>query len=551
MLTHLSIQNFALIDVLDLNLSSGFTALTGETGSGKSILLDALDLVLGERADYSTIGPKNDKAVVEAEFSIQNYNLQSLFEENDLDYFEQTIFRREITKQGRSRAFINDSPVQLNVLKQIAEKLIHIHSQHNTLEIKNPLFQLDVIDNIGELVEERNDYKKVYLDWIRKKKELKELKEALQKIIQDKDYNQFLFDELEELDIEKYDFNSLEEELKKAENVDELVLSLDAAINAIDGDEGAQLVLSNLKVVLDKVKGIDTFVDDVSSRVKSILIELKDISNEIDGYKDSLEVNPEKIIELSSILDKYNKLLRKHNLLNKDQLLELKESLSYKLNQSNNLEEEVSICENELNKIEQNLILLAENLHKKRISVVDSIAQNIVLLLEELKMPNTQFEIQVSKRIQPSETGITDLKFMFSPNKGLEMSPIEKSASGGELSRIMLVIQKLISEKKQLPTIIFDEIDTGVSGEVAQKIGGLLGKMGLNTQLIAITHLPQVAAKAQNHIKVSKSIVNEIMTSKVETLSKDESIQEIARLMSGEKITDAALLNAKNLMSLE
>jgi len=548
MLSHLYIQNFALIDQVELDLSNGFTTLTGETGSGKSILLGALDLVLGERADFSAIGSNGEKAIVEATFNLENYNVVSFFEENDLDFFTPTIIRREISKQGRSRAFINDSPVQLNVLKSLTERLIHIHSQHNTLEIRNADFQMDLVDVIGGLEQLKQSYLKDYKLLLVSKKELKELKSQLSTIIQERDYSTFLLEELNELVLDKRDYNALEEELKRNENVDELKSTLDNIISAIESEEGASLTLRRLKSVLERSKGIDNRIDEMSTRIHSVLIELEDISAEASNYLDHVEVDPERLTELTLQLDAYNRLLRKHNFISQEQLIQLEVELSGKLNNTTILEEEIQAKEILLSTLEEKLRKQAIDLHQRRIKASTLISKDIVTHLAELKMPESQFIVDFQLKEELSLTGLSEVKFLFTSNKGIVPVSIEKAASGGELSRLMLVLQKLISVKKQLPTIIFDEIDTGVSGEVAQKIGALLARMGANSQLIAITHLPQVAGKATSHLKVSKKDIAGKTQTSVEKLSDTERVEEIARLMSGETITEAALLNARNLM---
>ena len=550
MLLHLHIQNFALIDQVKLGLKNGFTALTGETGSGKSILLGALDLVLGERADFSSIGNNGDKAIVEAEFDLSKYDLTDFFKENDLDFYETTLIRREITKQARSRAFINDSPVSLSILKSLTERLIHIHSQHNTLEIRNANFQMEVVDVIGGLSKEKEAYAKDFKFWLNQKTEVKQLKEKLAVILQERDYSTFLLEELEELQLHSRDYAALEEELKRNENVDELKSTLNNIVTAVASEEGASVTLRTLKSILDRSKGMDKSIDDMSSRILSVLIELDDISEEASRYLDKVEVDPERLTELTILLDAYNGLLRKHNFVSQDQLKDLEDELSGKLNNTSSLEEEITQKEIALNILEENLFKKASVLHNKRVKASKLISKEVVGLLSELKMPDTKFVVDLKERKELALNGISEVKFLFSSNKGMEAVSIEKSASGGELSRLMLVLQQLISVKKQLPTIIFDEIDTGVSGDVAQKIGLLLNRMGENSQLIAITHLPQVAGKANSHIKVSKSDVKGKTQTQVQVLSDKEKVEEVARLMSGEEITEAALLNAKNLMGV-
>ena len=438
----------------------------------------------------------------------------------------------------------------MSILKSLTERLIHIHSQHNTLEIRNANFQMEVVDVIGGLSKEKEAYAKDFKFWLNQKTEVKQLKEKLAVILQERDYSTFLLEELEELQLHSRDYAALEEELKRNENVDELKSTLNNIVTAVASEEGASVTLRTLKSILDRSKGMDKSIDDMSSRILSVLIELDDISEEASRYLDKVEVDPERLTELTILLDAYNRLLRKHNFVSQDQLKDLEDELSGKLNNTSSLEEEITQKEIALNILEENLFKKASVLHNKRVKASKLISKEVVGLLSELKMPDTKFVVDLKERKELALNGISEVKFLFSSNKGMEAVSIEKSASGGELSRLMLVLQQLISVKKQLPTIIFDEIDTGVSGDVAQKIGLLLNRMGENSQLIAITHLPQVAGKANSHIKVSKSDVKGKTQTQVHVLSDKEKVEEVARLMSGEEITEAALLNAKNLMGV-
>ena len=549
MLTNLRIQNFALIDSISIDFKAGFTVLTGETGSGKSILLGALNLILGERADYSVIGPNGEKSIVEAEFQLSNFNLNAFFQENDIDDYETTIIRREITSQGRSRAFINDTPIQLAVLKEFAEKLIHIHSQHHTLELKNTNFQIELLDTLADLNSEKNDYFKKFKTWNESSKKLNQLKEELSKAIQVADYNRFQLEELEELSLESKNYEALELELNKSESVDEIKSTLDHIHLAIDGDEGVLSVLNKLKISTDRLKDKDEVINELATRVQSVVIELKDIVAEAEDQKEKIEINPFRINELTAALDKYNRVLKKHGFSTQVQLQEYQQSISNDLASSDELQDEIEQLSIQTEKLALEIGEIANKIHEKRKKAAPSIEESIQLLLADLKMPNTRIQFQLSERKELNANGISDVAILFSPNKGIEPIAIDKAASGGELSRLMLALQNLVSKKKQLPTIIFDEIDTGVSGDVAQKIGNLLRNMGENLQLLAITHLPQVAGKAQNHFKVEKAIVNNLTRTNVRVLSDVERVEEIARLMSGEEINEAALLNAKALMN--
>ena len=549
MLTNLRIQNFALIDSISIDFKAGFTVLTGETGSGKSILLGALNLILGERADYSVIGPNGEKSIVEAEFQLSNFHLNAFFQENDIDDYETTIIRREITSQGRSRAFINDTPIQLVVLKEFAEKLIHIHSQHHTLELKNTNFQIELLDTLADLNSEKNDYFKKFKTWNESSKKLNQLKEELSKAIQVADYNRFQLEELEELYLESKNYEALELELNKSESVDEIKSTLDHIHLAIDGDEGVLSVLNKLKISTDRLKDKDEVINELATRVQSVVIELKDIVAEAEDQKEKIEINPFRINELTAALDKYNRVLKKHGFSTQAQLQEYQQSISNDLASSDELQDEIAQLSIQTEKLALEIGEIANKIHEKRKKAAPSIEESIQLLLADLKMPNTRIQFQLSERKELNANGISDVAILFSPNKGIEPIEIDKAASGGELSRLMLALQNLVSKKKQLPTIIFDEIDTGVSGDVAQKIGNLLRNMGENLQLLAITHLPQVAGKAQNHFKVEKAIVNNLTRTNVRVLKDVERVEEIARLMSGEEINEAALLNAKALMN--
>lgn len=549
MLTTLRIQNFALIDQITIDFNKGFTVLTGETGSGKSILLGALNLILGERADYSVIGPNADKSIVEAEFDLSNYSLNDFFDQQDIDNDAITIIRREITSQGRSRAFINDTPVQLATLKEFTEQLIHIHSQHHTIELKKSDFQLELLDTLADTNKDKLNYSIIYKKWLDDLKQLNELKALLIKNEQQADYNQFQLDEIEELGVENYNFSELELELQKSESIDEIKIVLDHVSTVFDSDEGAISTISKLKSSFEKIKGKDVALDELLTRIQSVLIELKDIVNETDSIRDKVEVNPFRINELTIILDKYNRILKKHSLTDQAQLIALKKLLESEFSSSEELKDKIEELEKSSSILKNEVCSLADKMHDKRLKAKSKIEDSIQNLLEELKMPSSVIDFQLSKRNHVNHVGNTDVVVLFSPNKGLDPVSIEKAASGGELSRLMLVLQHLISKKKQLPTLIFDEIDTGVSGEVAQKIGSLLKKMGEHIQLLAISHLPQVAGKAESHFKVEKSIVDEVTRTKVTVLDKEQRVMEIARLMSGEQINDAALLNAKALMN--
>lgn len=549
MLVSLNIQNFALIEAAQLDFQPGFTVITGETGSGKSILLGALNLILGERADYGVIRNKSAKTVVEATFSIGGFGLEDFFDRNDLDFSEESVIRREITAQGKSRAFINDTPVQLNVLKELSEKLVHIHSQHHTLELKNPQFQLDLLDVLSDNNVLRADFRKIFLFWKKSKQTLAEKQAAYSKILQDADYNQFQWEELSQLQLDSCIYAEMETELNGFENLEDIKSGFAAVVQYISEDRGAGDLLSMLKSVLEKVKHLNPQLGLLSQRVAGSLIELKDISEEAEQHLENLEVNPLRQAELTDKIDTYNRALRKHQVASQEELLAVFNALSQNQSDTEVLESEIQVLEKDILEQEKTVQKLAGDLHRKRTANAPLVSKQLKTILDDLKLVNTVIKFEMEQAEKPDETGFTKLSLLFSPNAGMAPKPIEKAASGGELSRFMLALQLMLSAKKQLPTLLFDEIDTGVSGEVAQKIGSVLQKMGTHMQVMAITHLPQVAGKGMHHWKVQKSNETGVTLTQVVALTADERIEEIARLMSGENINEAALANARALMN--
>lgn len=547
MLHTLRIQNFALIETAELNFNSGFTVITGETGSGKSILLAALNLILGERADFSVIGKTSDKAIVEAEFSIDQFQLTPFFEANDLDFSAQTILRREINTCGKSRAFINDTPVSLVVMKELTSQLVNIHSQYNTLELKNKTYQLEVLDTLADLIPQRTFYLKQFKALQLLNDELSALKISHEKALYEQDFAAFQLEELAELNLEKYAYAELEAELKLAESSEEIISILSAIHGAIDNENAVLSMLRTVKVQLDKLGTTHPTLNEINERLKSVIIELGDVSSEAYSLIDQIEIQPQRLLELTEMINKFNHLLKKHHVNNQAELLAVSNQFQSSVSNLEVLGEQIIELERQQQVLEKETWNLAKQLHQDRKDASVLISKDLQLILEELKLPNTTLSFDLSERSELTASGISDIAFLFSANIGIPIVPIEKAASGGELSRVMLALQKMISEKKTLPTVLFDEIDTGVSGDVAQKIGSLLQKMGQNFQLMAISHLPQVAAKAAYHLKVEKEIVANKTATKVIQLTEAESIQEIARLMSGEVITAGAIETAKAL----
>ncbi len=548
MISSLRIENFALIDEVTIRFDKGFTVITGETGSGKSILLNALNLVLGERANYSVIAKHSDKSIVEAEIDITGFGLNVFFQENELDYFDQTIVRREITNKGRSRAFINDTPVQLNVLKAFSSQLIHIHSQYNTLELKDIDFQLKILDLLAGVLPEKEKFGSAYNDFVTLKKELFSLQTLSNENQKNKDYNLFQLNELKSLNLNEVNFELLISELKKGENAEEIRAAFSDVLSILNSNMGMIEQIGQVQSILSKKVDLDESIGELARRFDSISIELNDLSEEAESKLQDLNFDPRKLEEIIVKVDTYQRILQKHRLNSQEELIELMSSLSDLSSSNENVETKIEQLKADLLKKEKSLFEKANQLHQKRLSAKAKIEKDIEKALAELKLENTILNFKLTKSDKLTISGVSELELLFSPNQGIEPVPVHQAASGGELSRVMLALQNLMSSKIKLRTMLFDEIDTGVSGDVAQKMGATLKKMGKEMQVIAITHLPQVAAKGAQHIKVTKEIVNGVTQTSVIELSEGERIEETARLMSGDIITSSAIENAKVLM---
>lgn len=548
MLKTLRIDNFVLIDRVEIDLYKGFTVVTGETGSGKSILLNALNLILGERADFSVIGPKKDKAIVEAEIDVSSFELKSFFERNDLDYFENTILRREIYKQGRSRAFINDVPVGLNQMKEFASGLIHIHSQYNTLDLKSKEYQLYVLDVLADNLGLREEYYELYKEWTVSKRKLSTLTSTYNEQVAAKDYNDFQLQELEDLNLDNIDFTALEVKLSSANNAEDIQESYSAVVNALESEAGVIDQLTMLLSALSRKKDMDAKLLELYERISSVKIELQDLVSEAQDSADSMMISEEDVALLSEQIDNFNRILAKHNVANQEGLIELRKNLSTESESTDKLKSEIEELERKIIDQEDTLGSLSERLRMVRVEAVDGIEDALQNKLSNLKLEGTTLEFRMTELNELSEYGKDFIEIYFSPNKGSDPVPVHRAASGGELSRVMLALQDLMCQKVQLKSVLFDEIDTGVSGDVAQRIGDTLRSMGEKMQVIAITHLPQVAARGEDHYKVTKSEVDGRVQTNVRKLNESERVEEVARLMSGDIINDAALENAKALM---
>lgn len=548
MLHSLRIDNFVLIDRVEISLQQGFTVVTGETGSGKSILLNALNLLLGERADFSVIGTTKDKAVVEGEIDLSSFDLKDFFLTNDLDYFDNTIIRREIYKQGRSRAFINDTPVGLNQLKQLTSRLIYIHSQYNTLDLKSKSYQLYALDVLTDNLSLRNKHAKIYKEWMQMKCELENMQNRFFELVAAKDYNDFQLNELEDLDLNNKDYSEINERLVRANNAEDIQEIYQMIMNVMENESGIldqlSIILSNLLKKMD----FDTSLKSTYERLQSVKIELLDICSEAQDKVEELVISDADIQFLLEQMDSYNRILSKHKLRTQDELLKLKLELSLEAASTSDLEKSISNLEDDCVKLENDLKALSSELTITRTDSVKLVERQIQEKLALLKLEGTTFEFRLNSSETIHEFGLDQVEIYFSPNKGSIPIPVHKAASGGELSRVMLALQELMSQKVQLKTVLFDEIDTGVSGDVAQRIGDTLRTMGEKMQVIAITHLPQVAARGEDHYKVIKFESDEKVQTSVSHLDTNARVEEIARLMSGDKISNAALENAKALM---
>ncbi len=547
MLKSLSVQNFALIEHVSLQFHDGLHVITGETGSGKSILLGALNLILGERSDFSVIRNPEKKTVVEAVFQL-NENFKDWFIREDIDWETETLIRREITSQGKSRSFINDTPVQLSQLKELTEQLVYIHSQHETLEIKKTKFQFDLLDSYADSLELAQQVSGVYSHIHRLKTTRERLESSRSSQLQELDYIRFQLNEIGQLNLDQVDYAALENDFNKLSQLDDLKEAYSAVISAIDQENGAADLLRRLKSHIDRWKNTDADLGTVSSRLQEVIAELEDISRDSDRQLNQLEGDPEALFRLTESLDEYNKVLKKHHFSTQEELTDYFHTLEGKLEESDSSDERIAELAKEIEEKEQELLQLAGKLYEKRAAVVPKLEAYLLELLKEMKMEHSRFQIVLEKSEKMDSNGGMSIQILFSANKGLELKPIEKAASGGELSRVMLAIQLIMSEKKSLPTLILDEIDTGVSGEVALRMGKLLKQMGKHLQVFAITHLPQVAAKGDHHFEVSKSHANSQTISEIHLLNTEERIEALAKLISGEQVTDLARSSAMELM---
>lgn len=550
MLKNLYISNFALIEEMEVSFPGNLTVITGETGAGKSIFLEALSLALGNRADLSSLQNKNKKCIVEAEFNVDGLDLSEFFEEHDLDVDATILLRREISTDGKSRSFLNDTPVSLNALKVLSQKLIDIHSQHQTLLLNQTNFQLELLDAFAGNLKDFADYKSEFGRLNKLNNVLKNLKEQEAQAKKDLDYYQFLFHELQDADIKTNGLKLIEEESLALENAETIKSTLLNAANSLNG--GETNILSLLGLVKQNLNSLSKYGNNYAvffERLNSIYIDLKDFTSELDNAEADVQTDAAKLEEVNLKLDKLNRLLKKHNVKSESELLEIKEDLEKKLTQFESIESEINTTQKQIDVLLAACKKLAKQISETRLNAISEIETQVKISLSDLSMQNANFKIEINQTNELSANGIDQVKFLFSANKGSGLNELHKVASGGELSRLMLCLKALLASRKKLPSIIFDEIDTGVSGDVADKIGNILFKMGETMQVVTITHLPQMASKGNHHLFVYKNDDNAKTTSYIKELTAEERINEIAKMLSTGKPTQTALKNAKELLN--
>ncbi|MEZ7888971.1 MAG: DNA repair protein RecN [Cloacibacterium sp.] len=548
MLSRIYIQNFALIDQLEINFKKGLQVITGETGAGKSIILGALRLILGERADSKSISDFSTKSVVEAEFKISE-SLKIFFEENDLDFEEDTIIRREILPSGKSRAFVNDVPVTLDVLKELSERLIDIHSQFETSQLFSEEYQFKIIDGLSENKNLIETYQNDYFEFQRKQRELEKLKNTLSEGNKESDYKLFLLEELEAAQLETVNYELLQSQISLAENKGAISELLAQIFARTDQEEvGLFDGFYDVKNKLSRVADLSLQFSELNARLEENYVEFKDILFQLQNEAEKLDANPEDLLVLQEQNDKINALFLKHKVSDIEDLLKIKEELSLEKNSFEDIENKIAQLEKEITEASQSLLKKAEILSKNRKQTAPVFVEKVESLLHQLGLEKAKVEVELSSTKEFGKFGTEKIQLLFQANAGFALKPIQNAISGGERSRVMLSIKKFMAENAELPTLILDEIDTGVSGRIADEMGNVMQEMAENMQLIVITHLAQVAAKGNDNYKVQKSDIEGKTQTRIFPLNQEEKLTEIAQLLSGSKITDAAILQAKELM---
>lgn len=550
MLTALSIKNYALIEDIKIDLRKGFTIITGETGAGKSIMLGAMGLLLGKRADYSAIRSARDKCVIEGNFDISSYRLKEFFEAEDLDYEEQSIIRREILSSGKSRAFINDTPVTLPVLVKLGDFLIDIHGQHQTLSLGENQYQFEVLDTLSENTDLLQDYQLKLRSYKKLLQQLVQLKETQAQAIKEHDYNLFLLKELVDARLKSGMLEDLEERFEELNNVEILTEHLGNSISKIEQEEiGTLAGLKYVRSNLTKISGFSSTYATLQDRVQSLIIELDDISQELGNAMERVEANPKELEEVNAKLQVLYNLQKKHAAEDIDALLEIMAQLQEKVDFTENAEADLEKVIKQIETEKTGLKEISLKIHKSREKAIPGFIKEVERIIYELGMSNARLRIDLKLQQEFLGNGQDQLSWYLSANKGGDFSEIKKAASGGELSRIMLAVKSILASRSNLPTIIFDEIDTGVSGDIAQKMGDILQNMGNSMQVIAITHLPQIAGKGGKHFKIFKEDIGETTVTKIRVLENEERIEELALMLGGNTKSESAMAHARALLN--
>jgi DNA repair protein RecN (Recombination protein N) len=550
MITSLSIKNYALIEKLAIDFSKGFSIITGETGAGKSIILGAMGLVLGKRADLTSLKNKEEKCVIEAYFDISKYNLKPFFEANDLDYEDETIIRREILPSGKSRAFINDSPVNLQELQDLSLFLIDIHSQQQTQELSDENVQFKIIDAIAANLAEINSYQVLLKSYKEDKSHFNSLLKKQAESIKEQEYNTFLLNELIAAQLKSGEQEQLEADFEKLNNVETIKEAVDKSLALANEEQiGALSTLKEIKIALQKIASFAPEYASLLERITSLAIELDDVLDELTNCSEKLINDPVQLDLISEKLQLIFNLQKKHQVTTVDELLAIQNTLETTLFELGNLESDIATLTKSIQDKANQLDALAQTIHEKRTTAVPVLSDKLITILATLGMPNVRFNIEIKAVDNYFQNGKDEIQFLFSANKGTDFGLLKKVASGGEMSRIMLAVKAILAQYSKLPTLIFDEIDTGVSGEIAIRMGEIMKEMSQTMQIFAITHLPQIAAKGNAHFKVFKSTVGDDTQSELKLLNEEERVLEIAQMLSGAVVSDSALNHAKSLLN--
>lgn len=546
MLTRLKIKNYALIEDIEIDLNRGLTSMTGETGAGKSIILGAISLLMGNRADLATIRQSEKKCIIEAEFNVERLNLKQLFNTMDFDYQKNTIIRREFSRDGKSRVFVNDTPAILANLKPIVQRMLDVHSQHENLELNNKTYQLQAVDLFAGNAELLKNYKSAYNDYKETIKELADLKENARKLRENADYLNFQLNEFNDADLHPGEQEELEKEQGMLNNSEDILKNLQEIERILEGQEGGPVeVLEYLSSLMSKAGQHVEELGDLQKRLESLRIELEDIRREVMTVSNHVGHDPERAQEVEDRLTMIYKLIQKHKVSSDAELVKKQEDLFNELQGIQQFDEQLEEVEKKYGKAENLCLKLAKELSERRTNAKKEFEKQVIEILRRLSMPECRFQVDLRTIDEFGPDGMNTIDFLFSANKGVTERSIGKIASGGELSRLMLSIKSVLARKSELPTIVFDEIDTGISGEVAEKMGKLILEMSKGTQVLVITHLPQIAALGDEHVRVYKDASGEQSRTRIRKIKGAERIEEVARLLSGETITDEAIGNAK------